>query len=331
MPLSRLRFPHRAIHTTPPNPIARIEELGLPFKPALPGQPQGTSTSTGGGEREPVSGPGKFDFPSPPSPPSSTSTSSNSNSNSNSTPSSSSSLPVPYPPTPPLPPRAQSQKPPFDTHAFIRHLTAHGFPEGRGKAIMRVALEEVGRKRWEAEGRGISRGDLENQAYLFRAALSELRSESSSRSRASSASIRSTLTALRREVDSLSQKVKEDVDTLRHEIQMEVNTRKNESRLETKVPEVEMEEVNHKSTITIGELRTEIEQAKWNNTRRGVGVIAFFVVFIIAFVELLPKKKPALALPAPQPTTAKEEQRETVGLPDLREWERKDVEVEVRY
>ncbi|KZT62352.1 hypothetical protein CALCODRAFT_409679, partial [Calocera cornea HHB12733] len=185
--------------------------------------------------------------------------------------------------------------PPFDTHAFIRALSEKGgFAEGQSKGIMGIAEELLrGRRRW-AEERTISRGDLENQAYLFRAALSELRSEAASRSRADSASIRTTLVALRREVDTLAQKLKEDMDTLKHEIQMEMNTRKNESRLETKVAEVAMEEVNHKSTITIGELRTEIEAAKWNNTRRGVGVIAFFVVFIIASVELIPRPKPAL-------------------------------------
>jgi hypothetical protein len=55
------------------------------------------------------------------------------------------------------------------------------------------------------------------QAYLFRAALSELRAEQTARSRNESATIRSATAALRREVDRLDVKMKEDLGTLKHE------------------------------------------------------------------------------------------------------------------
>jgi hypothetical protein len=59
--------------------------------------------------------------------------------------------------------------------------------------------------------------DAEQQAYLFRAALSELRAEQTARSRNESATIRSATAALRREVDRLDVKMKEDLGTLKHE------------------------------------------------------------------------------------------------------------------
>lgn len=55
------------------------------------------------------------------------------------------------------------------------------------------------------------------QAYLFRAALSEARTEVTLRQRKDSAAIRSTLTALRREVDALDAKMKTDIANLKHE------------------------------------------------------------------------------------------------------------------
>jgi hypothetical protein len=59
--------------------------------------------------------------------------------------------------------------------------------------------------------------DDEKQAYLFRAALSELRAEMSLSTRNESAAIRTATAALRREVDRLDVKMKEDVSTLKHE------------------------------------------------------------------------------------------------------------------
>jgi len=231
-----------------------------------------------------------------------------------------SNLPVPLagPSKPPI-----SQKPPFNTYEFISRLREKGdFPEGQSKALMLVTEELLRDRAREAKEETISRGDLENQAYLFRAALSELRSENSIRGRADSAAIRAALGGLKKEVDGLGQKLKEDIDTLKHEIQMEMNSRKNDSRMETKVAEISMEELSHKSTITIGDLRTIIEQAKWNNTRRGVAVIAFFVVFIVASAELMPKKvKPPPANPESAPPAA---QTSLIPQLDLRQFEKDD-------
>ena len=55
------------------------------------------------------------------------------------------------------------------------------------------------------------------QAYLFRAALSEMRTEMTTRSRTETAAIRAQSAALRREVDALNARLKESVDGLKHE------------------------------------------------------------------------------------------------------------------
>ena len=55
------------------------------------------------------------------------------------------------------------------------------------------------------------------QAYLFRAALSELRTEITLRQRNEAAVIRNLLAALRREVDALDNRMKSDVANLKHE------------------------------------------------------------------------------------------------------------------
>ncbi len=55
------------------------------------------------------------------------------------------------------------------------------------------------------------------QAYLFRAALSELRVGITMNAKNDSAAIRTASAGLRREVDKLDVKMKEDVGKLKHE------------------------------------------------------------------------------------------------------------------
>lgn len=54
-------------------------------------------------------------------------------------------------------------------------------------------------------------------------------------------------------------------------IQMEMDNHRNESRANMKAHDIRMEEVAHSALVKISDIRTEIEQAKWDNTRRGVG------------------------------------------------------------
>jgi Protein of unknown function (DUF1640) len=55
------------------------------------------------------------------------------------------------------------------------------------------------------------------QAYLFRAALSEMRAEMTTRTRGETVAIRAQSAALRRELDTLSARMKENLDGLKHE------------------------------------------------------------------------------------------------------------------
>ncbi|CAE6414722.1 unnamed protein product [Rhizoctonia solani] len=201
----------------------------------------------------------------------------------------------------------------FDTHRFVVALE-RTFPTPVARTLMRAtrALLVVRFGRVKQEIFGVR--DLDNQAYLFRAALSELRTELTMRTRSEFAALRTASNALRREVDALNGKMKEDIGTLKHEIDMEINNRKNETRADAKVNELAIEELNHRATIKISDLRTEIEQAKWVNVSRGVLGVLGLVSLVIMTMELAPKPpKPA---PVPTPTVVVE--REKL---DLREFE----------
>ncbi|RXW25217.1 hypothetical protein EST38_g558 [Candolleomyces aberdarensis] len=194
--------------------------------------------------------------------------------------------------------------PPFNTHAFFAALEKT-FPESTARSLMRATrallVDRVGRVRRE----GLTVKDLSNQAYLFRAALSELRAEITMMTKNDSAAIRSTTAALRREVERLDVKMKEDIGNLKHEIQMELDTRKNEAKADMKQMDISIEELLNRSVVTLSDLRTDVEEKKWQIMRISVLTLAGFVVATIISMELKAQinadedKKP----PPPPPST----------------------------
>lgn len=67
-------------------------------------------------------------------------------------------------------------------------------------------------------------------------------------------------------------------------------------------------------TVRLNVCRTEIEQAKWVNTSRGVLGVLSLVSLVIIGMELAPK--PPKPVPAPTPTVVVEREK-----PDLRDFE----------
>ncbi|PWN53692.1 hypothetical protein IE53DRAFT_404513, partial [Violaceomyces palustris] len=206
---------------------------------------------------------------------------------------------------------------PFDTHLFVQRLEAGGWvakrpasvSDGSEKSHQSSTCSDVGEAqeemqlqlgrrhdpaealmeavRWLITRRGrqtammcLNKGDVENQAYLFSAALSELRTEVQVRARNDAAALRSITTLLQREIDALEQKMKEDIERLKHDIQVDMNNRKAESKEEQNNLEQEIQDLNNRFTISLSDLKTEIEQnVKWDATRRSL-----FLVFGIAAI-----------------------------------------------
>ncbi|KAJ7700015.1 hypothetical protein B0H17DRAFT_890567, partial [Mycena rosella] len=181
--------------------------------------------------------------------------------------------------------------PPFHTHAFFIALEKT-FPTPTARSLMRATrallVDRVGRVRRE----GLAVKDLDNQAYLFRAALAELRAEITMSTNNDSAAMRTATSALRREVDRLDIKMKEDIATLKHEIQMELDSRKNEAKSEFKQQDISIEELLNKAIVNISDLRTDVEEIKWDNMRRAVVTLSAFLVVIVMSMELRPKPRP---------------------------------------
>ncbi|THH12344.1 hypothetical protein EW145_g51 [Phellinidium pouzarii] len=193
------------------------------------------------------------------------------------------------------------QMPPFDTHHFFVELEKT-FPSPTAKSLMRATRALLVDRIGEVRRTALTTKDLENQAYLFRAALSEARNEITLRQRNDSATLRSSLAALRREIDSLDVKMKSDIANLKHELQMDVDNRKTESKTDLKQMDITIEEVLNKAIVSIGDMRATTEEMKWENMRRSVLALGAFAVSIVIVFEISHSSgsKPKQAPPPPQ-------------------------------
>ncbi|KAJ7068200.1 hypothetical protein C8F01DRAFT_1117263 [Mycena amicta] len=215
---------------------------------------------------------------------------------------------------------SSSANPPFDTHAFFAALEKT-FPTPTARSLMRATrallVDRLGRVRRE----GLTVKDLDNQAYLFRAALAELRAEFTMNTSNDSAAMRTATTALRREVDRLDIKMKEDIATLKHEIQMEIDSRKNEAKSDLKQHDIAIEELLNKAVVAISDLRSDVEEVKWDNTRRAVVTLFAFLAVIITSMELLQlkSKRPLPASAGQSPLTARDVKQQQ-GEGSLEDW-----------
>ena len=117
----------------------------------------------------------------------------------------------------------------------------------------------------------VAKADLENEAYLFSAALAELRTEVQMTARTDAIALRSLNSQLQREVDSLSQKLREDINTLKNDNQLDLNNRKEEASSDISNLEQKIFDINSKFTLLMGDFRAALEANKWIQTRRSIG------------------------------------------------------------
>lgn len=123
---------------------------------------------------------------------------------------------LPHPSSQPFPlPRV-----PFSTQQFVNSLEQADLPRPQANQIMSATLSLLLSRELRARQELLSRQDLDNQAYLFTAALAELKTGSEVKARQDNAMLGSMKSGLERETEVLGQRVKEDVQRLHSDIQV---------------------------------------------------------------------------------------------------------------
>ncbi|KAI9484845.1 hypothetical protein BDB00DRAFT_853221 [Zychaea mexicana] len=159
----------------------------------------------------------------------------------------------------------------FDTYEQVTHLQAWGgFSRGEAKAVMETIQQLLRMSVAKQTDQFLTSSQLENESYLISAAVAEFRREVQLLRRNDSALLQSELTALAREVESLEQRLSEDLGTMRDETELTMNDYRSDIREEQKITEHQIQGINNRLTVSLGDAATELESLKWNVIWRGL-------------------------------------------------------------
>ncbi|KAI8974947.1 hypothetical protein BDB01DRAFT_728582 [Pilobolus umbonatus] len=178
---------------------------------------------------------------------------------------------------------------PFDTYLVLTQLEQQGFTRGQAEAIMKGIKFKLRECTASVNDHFLLNSDLENESYLFKAALSELRTEIQVLRRNDMQHLQTELSLITREVDMLEQNLNESIANMRNDIQLDMNNRKNETKEDQKVLDMKIQEINNKFIIRLGDIRTEIEAVRWETIWKGLTGITVAALSIASLAYLLKK------------------------------------------
>ncbi|KAI9657928.1 MAG: hypothetical protein M1821_002585 [Bathelium mastoideum] len=171
----------------------------------------------------------------------------------------------------------------FDTYTLVRNLEEGGFSQEQAVTCMKAVRSLLALNMELAREGLVSKSDVENETYLFKAACSELRAEIQNKRRREVEQMRTERAQLQHEFDILSQRVGQDSGGLKDELKGMFDDRKMGVRMEQRAMESTIQQLNHKITVALNsDSRSEVEGLRWVLTRRAGMTIAISAVMILA-------------------------------------------------
>ncbi|KAJ2839776.1 hypothetical protein FBU31_000625, partial [Coemansia sp. 'formosensis'] len=200
----------------------------------------------------------------------------------------------------------------FDTLEMVERLRGSGLTGAQAAAITTVVKRRVHVDLARVQSLMLTKSDLENDAYLFRAALAELRVEMQMTRKSEQSLLESQAAGISREIESLFQRTNDQIANLRSDIEIEMNNHKHDTRLAMKGMDMELHELATKYQMRMGEMKTDIEAVKLGSIRRGLITVVLTAVFLSAifwgprFVKKVKSRrnKPQEEVVAPVPDTS---------------------------
>ncbi|KAF2878527.1 hypothetical protein BDV95DRAFT_479233 [Massariosphaeria phaeospora] len=201
----------------------------------------------------------------------------------------------------PSPQEEEQRKPPhlitppyvhhFDTYGLVKGLAKSGFTPDQSITIMKGLRSVLTDNMKLARDGLVSKSNVENGTYLFRAACSELRTELTNNRQGELERMRSERTQLQHEVDILSQRVGQESGHLKDELKGLFDDRKMAVRQEQRAMETKIQELNYKITVALNsDARSEVEGVRWVLTRRAaitIGISAFMLFLSLRYSSYL--------------------------------------------
>ncbi|PIA14108.1 hypothetical protein COEREDRAFT_82935 [Coemansia reversa NRRL 1564] len=172
----------------------------------------------------------------------------------------------------------------FNTNSLVNQLMDAGLTLNQATLIMTLVKYRVYETMEQLKSNMLTKSDLENDAYLFRAALQELRTETQMIRKNDQAILESQAAAINRDIESLAQRLNDEIANLRSDIQIELNNHKHDSSHEMKNLDMELHALASKYQVVMGEMKTDIEAVKLESIRRGLLAAVITTLSLLAII-----------------------------------------------
>ncbi|KAI1469535.1 uncharacterized protein F4812DRAFT_423507 [Daldinia caldariorum] len=170
----------------------------------------------------------------------------------------------------------------FDTYTLVKQLEESGYSKAQATTVMKAIRGLLAKNLDFAQDGLVSKSDVDNETYLFRAACSELSAEVYNNRRAADETTRQQRTHLQHEVDILTQRMTQDLMTLKDDVKGMFNDRRMNVREEQRTMESAIQQLNLKISVTLNsDSRSDIEGLRWVLIRRSVLGIIFMAVLTL--------------------------------------------------
>ncbi|KAK4983488.1 hypothetical protein LTR50_007193 [Elasticomyces elasticus] len=174
----------------------------------------------------------------------------------------------------------------FDTYSLVRRLQDGGWSEDQAITIMKAVRLILANHLDLAHEGLVSKSNVENESYLFRAACSELRTEILTKRRTLIERQRGERTQLQHEVDLLGQRVTQESAASKEELRGMFDDRKMAVKIEQRKMESKIQELNYQITVQLtSDARSNVEGLRWVLTRRVAIFLASFVLMAIGAIK----------------------------------------------
>ncbi|TVY45209.1 Uncharacterized protein LOCC1_G003506 [Lachnellula occidentalis] len=171
----------------------------------------------------------------------------------------------------------------FDTYTLVRQVESGGFTSDQSITTMKAVRGLLTVNLDVAKAGLVSKSDVENESYLFRAACSELKTEIQNTRKAHEETMRRERILLQHEVDSLNQKLTQELLRLKDELKGMFDDRKMAVRTEQRAMESAIQGLSYKITVGLNsDSKSEVEGLRWVLTRRSVTGILFMAFMVLS-------------------------------------------------
>lgn len=174
----------------------------------------------------------------------------------------------------------------FDTYGLVKRLEDGGWSQAQAITIMKATRTTLSENIDLARNALVSKSNVENEAYLFRAACSELHTEIMTKRRAEAERARTERTRLEHEVDILSQRMSQDAGNMKDELKGMFDDRKMGVQNEQLHIERKIQELNYRITVLLNsDSRSDVEGVRWIITKRAGVALLTCVLMILGSIK----------------------------------------------